>query len=124
MSTATTVPTDCPLCPQNNLLKVPIIAKAEHAYLITAYGSPGYYLIIPSAHAETPAEIPDNWWASVSELLTKVPDLSEHYNLSFNVGKLAGQTVKHLHLWVIPREGGLPSSGLGLAALISKANEE
>ncbi len=55
------------------------------------------------------------------ELLPLVPELGEHYNLSLNVGKSAGQSVKHLHFWVIKREGGLGSSGKGLARLISEA---
>ena len=78
MSQTSTSPTNCPLCRQNNLLKVPVIADTDDAYLIEAYNSPGCYLIIPTAHAESPATMPDSWWKSVKTLLTKVPDLPEH----------------------------------------------
>jgi diadenosine tetraphosphate (Ap4A) HIT family hydrolase len=123
MSTPT-IPNDCPLCPSNKLLKVDIIAEEGEAYLIPASGSPGCFLIIPTQHAETPADISDNWWRDVKTVFKHIPAPLEHYNLSFNVGKLAGQTVKHLHMWVIPREAGQASTGMGLAALISKANQE
>jgi diadenosine tetraphosphate (Ap4A) HIT family hydrolase len=124
MSTPSRSPHDCPFCRNNNLLKVPVIAEAETAYLVEAYGSPGCYLIVPSDHAEAPADMPDIWWRDVKTLLSHVPSLTTDYNLSFNIGKIAGQTVNHMHFWVIPREAGQPSTGLGLAALISNANQE
>ena len=124
MNTTTANVPDCPFCRQNNLLHGSVIAETDEAYLIHAQGSPGCYLIIPSAHAESPADIPDSWWKGAKQLLATIPDLGNHYNLSFNIGKLAGQTVQHVHMWVIPRHGGLPSSGMGLATLISRANKE
>lgn len=48
--------------------------------------------------------------------------MPEDYNISLNIGKLAGQTVKHLHFWVIPRYADTPSTGKGLACLIKDAN--
>jgi diadenosine tetraphosphate (Ap4A) HIT family hydrolase len=121
---STLIPTDCPFCLGNNLLKVPVVAEAGSSYLIEAYGSPGHYLIIPTIHTETPGELPDGWWADVKTLLTKVPDLTPEFNLSFNFGKHAGQTVKHAHLWVIPRHADQPAAGKGLASLISEHNKE
>lgn len=98
------------------------MAQASHAYLIPAKSSPGNYLIIPKDHAEDPVDLPGEWWQSVRELLPQVPGLGMHYNLSFNVGKLAGQSVKHLHLWVIPSAAGRPASGKGFARLLAEAN--
>ena len=85
------------------------------------FGS-GNYLIIPSYHAESISDLSDNWWKSVKQLIQKVPDLPEDYNVSFNIGKEAGQTIKHLHLWVIPRSAGEPASGTGLAGLVEAVN--
>lgn len=124
MNTTPATPPDCPFCRSNNLLKVPVLAEAGTAYLVEAHGSPGCYLILPANHAETPADIPDEWWRDVKEMLAKMPAPLDHYNLSFNIGKLAGQTVKHLHLWVIPRVAGQGAAGKGLATLISDANKE
>jgi diadenosine tetraphosphate (Ap4A) HIT family hydrolase len=120
---AVSVP-DCPFCRVNNLLKEQVVAETESAYLIPAHMSPGCYLIIPSVHAELLTELSDTWWREVKELLVHVPGLTESYNLSLNFGREAGQTIKHLHFWVIPRPAGQPASGKGLASFVSKANQE
>lgn len=57
-----------------------------------------------------------------SNNLLGVPALLDHYNLSFNIGKLAGQTSKHLHMWVVPRSAG-QAAGKGLATLVSEASK-
>ena len=54
--------------------------------------------------------------------MRQVPTDLGHYNLSFNLGKHAGQSVKHLHLWIIPRNDDEPAAGRGLATLIEEAN--
>src|SRR5262245_15963860 len=97
---------NCPFCRASNLLKEPVIVESAGAFLIKAHGSEGNFLIIPNAHAESPSELPDNWWQDFKELLAKVPNLEGDYNLALNVGRQAGQTVKHLHFWVIPRPAG------------------
>jgi diadenosine tetraphosphate (Ap4A) HIT family hydrolase len=121
MNTFSPIRSECPLCPKNNLLKETIIAQTTDAYLIKAYNSLGNYLIVPLVHTESPETLPRNWWGSVSELLTHVPH-GEHYNISVNIGADAGQSVKHIHFWVIPRTSGQPASGKGFARLINDTN--
>jgi diadenosine tetraphosphate (Ap4A) HIT family hydrolase len=119
-----TLPVDqneCPLCPENNLLKEPIIAQTPDAYLIKAYNLIGNYLIVPVIHTESPETLPSNWWQSVTTLLPHIP-LGQSYNISINMGADAGQSIKHIHFWVIPREAGQPASGKGFARLINEAN--
>lgn len=87
-----------------------------------AYNSTGNFLIVPADHIENPTELPDDWWQNVKELINKVPKL-DHYNISLNYGQNAGQTVRHLHFWIIPRVGGKPTSGRGLANLLHSANQ-
>lgn len=118
-----TTPPECPLCPSNNLLKEKVIAESDDAYLIKAYSNPGNFLIIPIIHTESLLTLPDNWWQSVKALLSQVPELDEHFNMSINIGQLAGQSVKHVHFWVIPRQAGRPSSGKGFARLIDEADK-
>ena len=115
---------DCPFCRDNNLLKGDVLAESAGGYLIMNQFSPGNYLIIPSEHAESPLELPDTWWHDVKTLLAEIPDLPEHYNISLNRGQHAGQTVRHLHFWVIPRLPNGPASGKGLATLIDAVNRE
>lgn len=109
---------ECPFCKDNHLLKGDILAETAGAYLIANITFPGNYLIIPSSHTESLTDLPDTWWQDVKELLGKVPEHLAEYNVSFNIGRQAGQTVKHVHLWVIPRNETQPNAGKGLASLI------
>ena len=114
------VPRNCLLCRTNGKLRGEVLFATEEAYLIEAQTQPGKYLVIPDAHVETLDELTDTWWTEVKAVLAHVPDLGAEYNLTINIGKQAGQTLPHLHFWVIPRSGGRRSSGLGLAGLMSK----
>ena len=117
-------PKDCPFCRSNNLLKGDVLAETADGFLTEAISDKGSFLIIPRMHAESPADLPDTWWQDVKQLLEHIPNLPEHYNISLNRGHHAGQSVKHLHFWVIPREGGQPASGKGLISLIRHANQD
>ena len=110
---------DCPFCLTNNLLKGEILAETPGGFLINAIGSKRNFLIIPKTHIEAPNELSDTWWYDFKHLLTKVNVSGSHYNLSLNVGRHAGQTIKHLHFWVIPRSAYRLSSNKGLASLIT-----
>jgi diadenosine tetraphosphate (Ap4A) HIT family hydrolase len=118
-----TPPTSCPFCRNNNLLKGNFIAESEDAYLIENAFFPGNFLIIPSSHVEDPLKLPSTWWRDVAQLLTQIPTPLTDYNLSFNIGTQAGQTLKHLHLWIVPRAADEPASGKGLITLINFRNE-
>ncbi|HUD11958.1 MAG TPA: Sua5/YciO/YrdC/YwlC family protein [Candidatus Saccharimonadia bacterium] len=113
----------CVFCRSNGRLKGEIIAAADGGFLIRAQSNPGDFLIVPDTHVETLAELPDTWWADVKELLIQVPDLLPDYNISINIGPVAGQTVKHLHFWVIPRSANDSASGKGFARLIEEAGQ-
>jgi len=74
--------------------------------------SPGHALIVPKRHVAdwfgaTPEERAELW--NAVESVRKV--IEQHhqpdgYNVGFNCGRAAGQTVFHLHLHVIPRYDG------------------
>lgn len=112
----------CPFCLANGLFKSEIVAQNDAAYLTESISDKGDYLVIPKRHAESPSELPDNWWKEAAKMIEEIPVELESYNLSFNIGKLSGQTIKHLHLWVIPRYAGKNSSGMGMASLITKVD--
>jgi diadenosine tetraphosphate (Ap4A) HIT family hydrolase len=113
----------CPFCRSNNLLKGDVLAESDDAYLISNAFFPGNYLIIPSSHTESLLDLPDTWWQDVKKLLAQIPEPLTDYNLSFNIGKQAGQTIKHVHLWVVPRAADEPASAKGLVTLINFRNE-
>jgi diadenosine tetraphosphate (Ap4A) HIT family hydrolase len=114
----------CPFCLDNNLLVENILSENSDGFLIKAQGIEGSFLIVPKAHAESPNALPDTWWAGFKQLFARIPSENDHYNVSLNVGERAGQTVKHLHFWIIPRLPGKPSSGKGLAGLIRDADRQ
>ncbi len=72
----------------------------------------GHALIIPKEHAENLFDLPDETAAAAMKLAKK---LGKHMmeklgadglNLVQNNGEVAGQTVKHFHLHLIPRYEG------------------
>jgi diadenosine tetraphosphate (Ap4A) HIT family hydrolase len=109
---------NCPFCRKNGLLNSEIIQSTEQAYLIENTYHPGNFLIIPELHATDIQQLPDTWWSDVKKLLKAVPRLSSDYNISLNVGVLAGQTQAHLHFWVIPRTADSAGTGKGLLGLM------
>lgn len=113
MDTAT-----CPFCLETGLLKGEIIHQTEKAYLIKNTFHPGNFLIIPLAHITEVQMLPDDWWSDVKKLLASIPELSADFNLSLNIGQLAGQTQSHLHLWVIPRTANPVAPGKGMVGLM------
>lgn len=114
----------CPFCRNNQLLSGDPIVQNERAYLVENTRFSGSYLIIPEAHIESPLDLSDDWWRDVKDLLVKVSAQLEAYNLTFNIGRDAGQSVSHLHLWVVPRKAGEPASGKGLNALVEAYNQQ
>jgi superfamily II DNA or RNA helicase/diadenosine tetraphosphate (Ap4A) HIT family hydrolase/HKD family nuclease len=74
--------------------------------------SPGHTLVIPKRVIAT-------WWEATREeqqaifdLVDRVKEILDHelspdgYNVGFNAGAAAGQTIDHLHIHVIPRYAG------------------
>lgn len=74
--------------------------------------SPGHVLIVPKRHAKNIFEATKEEMASIGELLKTVKEqLDEQfhpdgYNVGANVGEVAGQTIFHFHIHVIPRYKG------------------
>lgn len=109
---------DCPFCIENNLLKSKIISQTKDAILIENIFYAGNFLIIPKAHVTEVQHLPNTFWAEIKELLRAIPGLGSNYNISLNIGELAGQTQPHLHFWVIPRTSDSKVVGKGLLGLI------
>jgi diadenosine tetraphosphate (Ap4A) HIT family hydrolase len=74
--------------------------------------SPGHTLIVPRRHESDFLRLTGDETTAVWRLLAPVRELLEErfcpdgYNLGVNVGVVAGQTVDHAHLHVIPRYAG------------------
>ena len=105
-------PRECPFCNQERL---EIIARSQNFFVIydKTPVTPGHSLIIPDRHIAdalelSPAEI-NEVWGLVQKMRRKLleddPSISG-FNLGFNSGVDAGQTIFHVHIHLIPRRHG------------------
>lgn len=108
-------PPDCLFCQiAHGKRDTAIFAKFRHCYVIKDQFpvSPGHILIIPYEHTE-------NWFTAAEEVRLEMMkalhlikeqldcDYSPHgYNIGANCGQVAGQSVMHLHVHLIPRYHG------------------
>jgi diadenosine tetraphosphate (Ap4A) HIT family hydrolase len=103
------VKTPCPFCRTDEAVLANTLAYARlDKFPVT----PGHLLIMPVRHeanffATNSAEL-EAVWALVAESKALL-DTKYHpdgYNLGVNVGEVAGQTIAHAHLHLIPRYRG------------------
>jgi ATP adenylyltransferase len=104
---------NCPFCHPSR----PVIAQSE---LVKSFydgypTSPGHTLVVPRRHVGTYFECTVEEKASLWEMVEMTCQILEErkpdgFNIGFNVGGAAGQTVFHAHIHVIPRyKGDVPN---------------
>lgn len=107
---------DCRFCLASGMLgRDAVVSQTPWAYLIVEYSQtvPGTYMVIPKCHKKSVFQLGVCFWLSLLWLLRKVPWMSvSDFNLSINFGKAAGQTLPHVHVWLIPRSGVYAGKGL------------
>ena len=101
----------CPFCNQSELNPV-----AETTYLIAFRDkfpiSPGHTLIVPKRHATSFFDLDDQTKSELLPMVSTIRDqltaefFPDGFNVGWNDGAAAGQTVFHFHLHVIPRYKG------------------
>lgn len=113
---------DCPFC---KLTEVCYEGRLVVALWDRYPVNPGHCLLIPKRHVGT-------WWDATSEERSELMEATfiakglieeKHrpggFNVGFNAGDVAGQTVHHLHVHVIPRYAGdVPDSRGGVRWVI------
>ena len=103
---------DCIFCKIINSNEVIMENDLAVAFYDSFPVSEGHTLIIPKRHAETYFDLTSDEIKAIFDLSNKVKELldSEYhpdgYNIGFNVGIPAGQSVMHCHMHVIPRYKG------------------
>lgn len=104
----------CPFCLEDESVKNRVVAEFTHCFVIKD-GFPvskGHLLIIPYQHFthwfETPLEVRLEIIDVLDKMKSKLDSqyTPEGYNIGMNCGKVAGQTVMHLHVHLIPRYRG------------------
>ena len=74
--------------------------------------NPGHTLVIPKRHVSSYFELTDDEVVALMELLRRAKEAidaefkPDDYNIGVNNGPLAGQTVPHVHIHVMPRYRG------------------
>lgn len=102
---------DCPFC---RLPTERILAANEQAVAVAdAFPvSAGHALLIPRRHVVSYFELTEEEVVAVHALLCRMKDRLDEtlkaggYNIGVNVGAVAGQTVGHVHVHLIPRHAG------------------
>ena len=112
---------NCPFCPpkvnddaillENDLS---LFIDLKHSIL------QGSGIIVPKAHRQSTFDLTTEEIIATFSLLTEVKAFldteynPQGYNLGWNCGAVAGQTVFHAHLHVIPRYASEPYAGKGI----------
>lgn len=102
---------ECIFC---NYDKENCIAENKYAFaILDKYPvNEGHTLIIPKRHFESLFEATPDEAKAIFSLIHEVKEIldvqynAQGYNIGVNVGYAAGQTIKHLHVHVIPRYKG------------------
>lgn len=100
---------DCPFCGEPEII---IENELAFAHYDTYPVSPGHCLLIPRRHFPDYFEATAEEKAAIWELLDEVKPIIDRefspdaYNVGVNIGKVAGQSIPHLHVHVIPRYAG------------------
>ena len=114
----------CPFC---SLPEERIVARSTHGLAIRdAYPiSPGHTLILPRRHAGSFFSLDADEQGDLLALLKSAKAALDKelaapaYNLGINDGPVAGQTVPHVHIHLIPRfEGDVPDPRGGVRWVI------
>jgi diadenosine tetraphosphate (Ap4A) HIT family hydrolase len=89
---------------------------AENRFAFSVYDrhpvSPGHCLIIPRAHVSTIFELEEPEYLACFQLLRtiQIKVVATHsaagFNVGVNCGQVAGQTIAHAHIHLIPRYPG------------------
>lgn len=100
----------CPFCDYENISSQ-IVWETEKSLVIVPHWPrcKGHLLVIPKFHTPNIINLPDEYLVDIFNQIRKAEDLLEmayqakDFNILTNQGKLAGQTVFHLHFHVLPR---------------------
>jgi len=86
----------------------------------------GSYVIIPKSLSFTPFDLTQQEWLDTITLMHEIKAYLDKkykpdgYNIGWNVGSVAGQTVPHVHMHIIPRHNDEPYAGRGIRSWIKR----
>lgn len=101
----------CPFCsppPERIVGRTARVLAIRDAFPLTA----GHTLLVPRRHAVSLFELTMVEWVELGQLLAEIraallaDQKPDGFNIGVNEGAAAGQTVRHVHLHLIPRRVG------------------
>lgn len=112
----------CPFCIENKLLRGSILYEDDKWYFVEMHENAiqNAGMAITKRHIETPFDINEAEWSSLRLLLPKFKlllderEVSQGYNIGWNVMPIGGQNVSHAHLHMIARYDDEPLAGRGI----------
>ncbi len=104
---------DCPFCKAGEV-QDRVITENAHALAFPTNIpiTPGHTLVIPKRHVQTIAELTELERNDVFDLAESIKGAlrkgfeAQGFNQAWNEGELAGQSVPHFHLHIVPRTPG------------------
>lgn len=112
---------DCPFCPPKIDDNVILLENDLNLFIDLKHSVlQGSGMIVPRIHRQSTFDLTEEEITSTFSLLREVKALldaeynPQGYNLGWNCGAVAGQTVFHAHLHVIPRYTSEPYAGKGI----------
>jgi diadenosine tetraphosphate (Ap4A) HIT family hydrolase len=98
----------CPFC---NIDKEKIIAESEFAFAVDDIHpvSKGHSLVIPKIHVENYFDLSRVYQIACWDMVNQLKNIlqtkfnPDGYNVGLNINRVAGQSVLHAHIHVIPR---------------------
>jgi diadenosine tetraphosphate (Ap4A) HIT family hydrolase len=102
----------CIFCDKINKDNVLFETSERTAFFDEHPVSKGHTLLIPKKHFETYFDLPNSYTKTIDlaiKDLKKILDEKFHpdgYNIGFNCGETAGQSIMHFHIHIIPRYNG------------------
>ena len=99
------------------------LRRDEETGALVEWDPATHRLVIPRHHAEEIRDLDGDWDAVMLVAEDQKRRMGGDAIISFNLGPDAGQTQRHIHLWVRRCPGDEPSAGMGVATLKRRLNE-
>jgi diadenosine tetraphosphate (Ap4A) HIT family hydrolase len=116
---------DCPFC---NIDADRYTADSEFAFAVYDIHpvSKGHSLVIPKIHIQNYFDLNSVYQTACWELVNTVRDILQEkynpngYNVGLNINRIAGQSVLHAHIHIIPRYLGRSHKNYAIENMASK----
>jgi len=104
---------DCPFCNGKDV-EVRIIHRNDlvFAFPTNIPITPGHTLVCPVRHVSKIDDLTEAELGAIGQLIIKIKNslktsfTAQGFNIAFNEGVQAGQSVNHLHVHIVPRRAG------------------